>query len=72
MRRRAAAGLLLVVAWAGLARAETPVDLELVLAVDVSGSMDSDEQQLQRSGYVAAITRPEVLGAIRKPLTLLS
>ena len=64
--RRAAAGLLLALGLAAPARgAETPVDLELVLAVDVSGSMDSDEQQLQRSGYVAAIVRPEVLGAIR-------
>ncbi len=62
---RAAAGLLLGLALTGPAAAETPVDLELVLAVDVSGSMDADEQQLQRSGYVAAITRPEVLGAIR-------
>ncbi len=41
------------------------VDLELVLAVDVSRSMDADEQQVQRDGYVAAITHPEVLEAIR-------
>ena len=27
-----------------------PVDLELVLAVDISLSMDPDEQQLQRDG----------------------
>jgi hypothetical protein len=40
------------------------VDLELILAVDVSRSMDIDEQQLQRDGYVAAITHPEVLDAI--------
>src|SRR6187401_1281243 len=32
--------------------AEVPVDLELVLAVDVSGSMDRDEQAIQRRGYV--------------------
>ena len=49
----------------GPAAAETPVDLELVLAVDVSGSMDEDEQALQREGYVAAVTHPEVLAAIR-------
>jgi hypothetical protein len=42
-----------------------PVDLELVLAVDVSGSMDAEEQRLQRAGYVAALTSPEVLAAIR-------
>jgi hypothetical protein len=47
-----------------LAQAETKVDLELVLAVDISRSMDPDEQQLQREGYVAAITHPEVIAAI--------
>jgi hypothetical protein len=47
------------------AAAETPVDLELVLAVDVSGSMDIDEQAIQRQGYVEAFTHPEVAGAIR-------
>ena len=46
--------------------ADTPVDLELILAVDVSRSMDIDEQQLQRDGYVAAITHPEVIDAITK------
>lgn len=44
---------------------DTPVDLELVLAVDVSGSMDIEEQQVQRAGYIEAITHPEVLSAIR-------
>jgi hypothetical protein len=42
-----------------------PVDLELVLAVDVSRSMDLDEQELQRQGYLEAITAPEVVHAIR-------
>lgn len=42
-----------------------PVDLELVLAVDVSRSMDLDEQELQRRGYLEAITAPEVIQAIR-------
>jgi Protein of unknown function (DUF1194) len=40
------------------------VDLELVLAVDVSYSMDIEEQRLQREGYVQAITSPEVIKAI--------
>jgi hypothetical protein len=40
------------------------VDLELVLAVDVSGSMDPDEKLLQRAGYVEAFRHPEVIGAI--------
>ena len=41
------------------------VDLELVLAVDVSLSMDHDEQRLQRDGYVAAFRDPKLLPAIR-------
>jgi hypothetical protein len=45
------------------------VDLELVLAVDVSGSIDADEAQLQRRGYVDAITDPEVIRAIRSGVT---
>ncbi len=40
------------------------VDLELVLAVDVSGSIDSEEANLQRQGYAAAITNPLVVNAI--------
>lgn len=43
----------------------TPVDLELVLAVDISYSMDVEEQALQRDGYAAAITSPEFLDALR-------
>lgn len=45
-------------------RAEQAVDLELVLAVDVSWSMDLEEQQLQRDGYVGALRDPEVWRAI--------
>jgi Protein of unknown function (DUF1194) len=45
--------------------AQTQVDLELVLAVDVSYSMDLDEQRLQRDGYVDALRDPEVLKAIQ-------
>lgn len=44
---------------------EIDVDLELVLAVDVSRSMDRREQNLQKDGYVAALQHPEVLAAIR-------
>ncbi len=47
------------------AAAIVDVDLELVLAVDVSRSMDYDEQKLQRDGYVAAFRHPEVIQAIR-------
>ena len=41
------------------------VDLELVLAVDISCSVDRFEAQTQRDGYIAAITHPSVLAAIR-------
>lgn len=40
------------------------VDLELVLAVDVSGSIDEEEAVLQRNGYIAAFRDPEVIRAI--------
>ncbi len=46
-------------------RAPTDVDLALVLAVDVSTSMDLDEQNLQRQGYVEAFRSPLVQQAIR-------
>jgi len=42
------------------------VDLELVLAVDVSYSMDPDEQALQREGYVKALNSKEFLQALRE------
>lgn len=47
------------------ARADTPVDLELVLAVDISRSIDEEEAQLQRAGYRAALTDPAVMQAIQ-------
>ena len=46
------------------ALAQTRVDIELVLAVDTSSSMDYSEQILQRDGYVAAFRSPEVLRVI--------
>ena len=49
--------------------ADTQVDLELVLAVDVSRSMDMDEQNLQRNGYVAAFRHKEVIDAIASGLS---
>jgi hypothetical protein len=53
------------VALPGAAVAQTEVDLELVLAVDVSPSMDTDELHVQREGYVAAFRHPDVLMSIR-------
>lgn len=47
------------------ARAEEPVDVALVLAVDVSRSIDEDEARLQREGYRGAVTDPRVVEAIR-------
>lgn len=41
------------------------VDLELVLAVDSSGSTDFQEFKLQREGYARALTHPEILAAIK-------
>ncbi len=40
------------------------VDLELVLAVDVSSSVDPYEATLQRVGYVQALVHPDVVEAI--------
>jgi Protein of unknown function (DUF1194) len=48
-------------AWA----AGEPVDILLVLAVDVSRSIDDDEARLQREGYRAAVSDPQVVEAIR-------
>ena len=49
----------------GPARAEEAVDVALVLAVDVSRSIDEDEARLQREGYRAAVADPVVVAAIR-------
>jgi hypothetical protein len=47
------------------ALAAEPVDLLLVLAADVSRSVDQQKFQLQRDGYAAAVADPRVLEAIR-------
>lgn len=71
-----ASALLRAAAWAAaLLAAAAPVpapaadllevDLELVLAVDVSGSMDWDEAILQRDGYIQALTNPELIEIIQ-------
>ena len=41
------------------------VDLEVILAADVSRSIDDTEFELQRKGYAAALTDPRVLAAIQ-------
>ncbi len=52
---------------AAAVRAEEPaaVDLQLVLAVDVSGSVNQARFELQKSGYVAAFRDARVLNAVR-------
>lgn len=62
---RLLAAVLMAAAAASPAAAVQPVDLELVLAVDVSGSIDRDEAKLQRDGYVAALTDQQVIDAVR-------
>jgi hypothetical protein len=75
-----AAGVVGLAAWNGGGRAaptlrpiladKSPnavaVDVELVLAVDVSYSMDPDEQALQREGYITGITSREFMQALQQ------
>ena len=67
--RRRAAALILAAPTPGLlsgpARADEAVDAAIVLAADVSRSIDDEEFTLQRQGYAAAITSPRVMEAIR-------
>lgn len=48
---------------APLAAAEA-VDLELVLAVDISRSISTEEAELQRQGYITALADPLVIKAV--------
>ncbi|WP_137130712.1 DUF1194 domain-containing protein [Rhizobium sp. FY34] len=41
------------------------VDVELVLAVDTSRSMDYEEVRIQREGYVSALNHPDFINAVR-------
>ena len=45
--------------------AAQPVDLELVLAIDVSRSIDAEEARLQRDGYVGALVNETIIRAVR-------
>ena len=58
-----------IAAFPAAAAAAEKVDLLLVLAADVSRSVDSGKFQLQRDGYAAAISDPRVLEAIRSGRT---
>jgi hypothetical protein len=63
---RTIVGLIALLAVAGApARAQEQVDLLLVLASDVSRSVDTRKFELQRQGYAAALSNPRVIEAIR-------
>jgi hypothetical protein len=62
-------GLVALIAAPTQARAQTEVDVALVLAVDISFSMDVEELSLQRQGYVEALRSPEVHKAIANGAT---
>lgn len=66
MKRRTAlaGGLATAMAGSAPAKAATEVDLQLVLAVDVSRSIDEVEAELQRRGYVEALTHDRVMDAV--------
>jgi len=63
-RRTALVGSLAALAAPIPARAQAAVDLQLVLAVDVSRSIDEVEAELQRRGYIEALTNQRVIDAI--------
>lgn len=70
MRKRLVAVIAVALALLGsgsfdhCALAEDQVDLQLVLAADISRSLDAAKFKLQREGYAAALTNPKVIAAI--------
>lgn len=48
----------------GISEAQRNVDLELIMAVDVSGSVDGEEYALQMGGIADAFRDPDIQGAI--------
>jgi hypothetical protein len=48
------------------ARAEYPVSIELVLAIDISRSVDDVEYDLQKTGIAQAFRNPEIIDLIRQ------
>ena len=63
--RLLAALAVLILCPAAVAQAAEQVDLLLVLASDVSRSVDHPKFLLQREGYAAAVSDPQVVDAIR-------
>jgi hypothetical protein len=64
VRLRVFLTLLLAAAFGLPARAQVNVDLQLVLAVDASGSVNDARFELQKRGYAAAFRDPQVIKAI--------
>jgi hypothetical protein len=62
--KAAALVVLLLLSGAGAAAAEESVDLELVLAIDASSSVDATEWALQMQGYASAFRDEHVQAAI--------
>src|SRR4051812_35178548 len=56
--------LLLAAGFGAPAQAQTNVDLQLILAVDASGSVNDTRFELQKQGYAAAFRNPQVVKAI--------
>jgi Protein of unknown function (DUF1194) len=65
MRRSWIVGALFAMLTSTSASAQTSVDLQLVLAVDASGSVNQYRFDLQKQGYADAFRNPRVLKAIR-------
>ena len=55
---------LLFIALPAAAQDRREVDIALVLAIDISGSIDPDEARLQRQGYVEAFGDPVIVQAM--------
>jgi Protein of unknown function (DUF1194) len=69
-RRTVAAGAFAaLLAGSSAARAEDQVDLQLVLAVDASGSVNMYRFDLQKKGYAQAFRNPRILAAIRSGIS---
>ena len=62
------AGAAMAGLWHGGALAQTPVDLQLALAVDASGSVSQYRFELQKRGYVNAFRNPRLAAAVKSGL----
>ena len=59
------APVLALLAWSSPTLAAEQVDLKLVIATDVSGSINDEEAQIQRQGTADAFVDPDVIKSIR-------